>query len=89
MSGEGPRKVNFLIFFFENRCTVCSLKARIRWSGSDPKIKFDKISVPARPARTGLVSRKPFYVTQRRGLALYVVTDFPFYGFLRSQVQIQ
>ena len=36
--------------FFENRCTVCSLKRRIRWSGSGPKIDFDKISIPARPA---------------------------------------
>ena len=39
---------------FENRCTVCSLKRRIRWSGSRPKINFDKISVsgPAGPAGT-------------------------------------
>ena len=63
--------------FFENRCTVCSLKRRIRWSGSGPKVDFDKISVLARPARTGLVvSQKPLYVTQRRGPALHVVTDF-------------
>ena len=69
---------------FDNQCTVCSLKRRIRWSGSSPKINFDKNSVPAGPARTGLVvSRTPLYVTHRKGPALYVVTDFPFYGFLR------
>ena len=84
-----PREIDSNKFskhrFFENRCTVCSLEARIRWSGSGSKINFDKVSVPARPAGTRLVvSRKPFYVTQRRGPALYVVTDFPFYGCLRG-----
>ena len=47
---------------------MCSLRARSAWSASGPKLNFDKISVPARPAWTRLVvSRQPLYVTQRRG----------------------
>ena len=51
------RKIDLYKFsinrFFEDRCTVCSLKAQGTWSGSGPKINFDKNSVPARPGRPG------------------------------------
>ena len=58
---------------FEDWCIVCSLKAQGPWSGSGPKVTFDKISVAARPAQTGLVvSRQLLYVARRGGPALHV-----------------
>ena len=65
--------------FFEDRCTVCSLKAQGPWSGSGPKVNFDKMSVPAWPALTGLVvSRQPLYVA-RRGPELLSAVAGPMY----------